>query len=343
MKFIHLTLMLMILFSACSTESTPHPYTPTAASTSTASPSPTSTPTPAPPGWCSAKPDGDFLIIGYLPDYRELNPKWGKCLTDIIYFSAEPETDGGLNTSRLDENVLQNLREMRADSGTRILVSIGGWERSDRFAAMAAHEQTRKYFVASLAEYIYKNKLNGADFDWEFPQNKAEFQNYILLLQEIHADFRPKGLILSVALSPDSEFPLEDFSVVDRIHIMSYDRGPQHSTYEQAVQDLQTFLDAGLPRQKLILGIPFYGRETTPPYNESTYAEIIGQYHPSPEIDEVNGIYFNGIETIQKKTCLAFDANIGGVMVWELGQDTTDNTSLLQAIQRTTQNSRCEN
>jgi len=343
MRFVHLTFMFMFLFSACATKSTPPPSTPTADSTSTASPSPMPTQTPVPPGWCSPKSESNFLIIGYLPDYRELNPKWGKCLTDIIYFSAEPQADGNLNTDRLNENILQGLREMQVNYGTRTFISIGGWERSDQFAAMAAHEQTRKHFVDSLAKYINQNNLNGADFDWEFPQNETEFQNYILLLKEAHADFQPKGLILSVALSPDSEFPLTDFSVVDRIHIMSYDRGPQHSTYEQAVQDLQTFLDAGLPREKLILGVPFYGREMASPHNESTYAEIIEQYHPSPTMDKVNGIYFNGLATIQKKTCLALNENIGGIMIWELGQDTTDNTSLLQAIQRTTQNGECEN
>ena len=328
MKFIHLTLMLIVLFSACSTESAPPPSTPTADSTSTASPSPAPTLTPTPP-------DRIFPVIGYLPDYREVNPEWGKYLTDIIYFSAEPRADGGLDTGRLDKTVLQKLREMQTNYGARILISIGGWERSDRFAAMAARARTRQRFVESLAEYIFTNKLNGADFDWEFPQNKTEFQNYILLLQEVHANFQSKGLILSVALSPDSEFPLADFSVADRIHIMSYDRGPQHSTYEQAIQDLQTFLDAGLPREKLILGVPFYGRETTPPYRESTYADIMEQYRPSLALDEVDGIYFNGIATIQRKTCLALNENIGGIMIWELGQDTTDNTSLLQAIHRT--------
>ncbi len=334
MKNFHLTFALVFLLSACATKSTPPPSTPTADSTSAAFPSPLPTLTPTPPGWCSSKSDSGFLIIGYLPDYRELNPEWGKCLTDIIYFSAEPQADGGLDTSRLNENVIQKLREMQAHYGTRILISIGGWERSKQFAAMTANEQTRRHFVESLAEYVHKNKLNGTDFDWEFPQSETEFQNYILLLKEIRANFQPKGLILSVALSPDSEFPLKGFFVADRIQIMSYDRSPQHSTYEQAVQDLQTFLDAGMPREKLILGLPFYGRKTVPPYNESTYAEIMDQYHPSPEIDEVNGIYFNGIATIQKKTCLALNENIGGVMIWELGQDTTDNTSLLQATRQ---------
>jgi GH18 family chitinase len=135
-----------------------------------------------------------------------------------------------------------------------------------------------------------------------------------------------------VALSPDPSLPLASFAVVDRVHIMSYDRDAQHSTYEQAVKDLQLFIDAGLPPEKLILGIPFYGRNTQPPYRVLAYNEIVRQYHPAFNVDEVDGMYYNGIETVQHKTCYALSKSAGGVMIWELAHDTLDETSLLQKI-----------
>jgi len=52
----------------------------------------------------------------------------------------------------------------------------------------------------------------------------------------------------------------------------------------------------------------------------------------------VDGIYFNGIDTIQRKTCLVMQERIGGVMIWELAQDTTDETSLLLAISQAMSN-----
>ena len=127
-------------------------------------------------------------------------------------------------------------------------------------------------------------------------------------------------------------FQLEFFSVVDRVHIMSYDHAERHSTYEQAIKDLQIFLDAGIPPERLILGIPFYGRNIQPPNRELSYAEIMKQYKPSSSMDEVDGIYFNGMNTVQRKTCYAISENIGGVMVWELAHDTLDETSLLQRM-----------
>ena len=55
-------------------------------------------------------------------------------------------------------------------------------------------------------------------------------------------------------------------------------------------------------------------------------------YSPEPDVDEVNNIYFNGIDTIKQKTTYVVENGYGGIMIWEVGQDTTDETSLLKAI-----------
>jgi chitinase len=316
-----ITPILLVLLVACGIQ-TPLPTTPVPEST----PDVFSALTPD-----SAQP---FAVIGYLPDYRALDPEWGKYVTDIIYFSAEPTPSGGLDTSRLNEDTFKALREMKARYGTRIHISVGGWERSDGFAPMTANAKTRQAFVQNLLKFSLSHELDGVDLDWEFPEDESELANYISLLTEIKNAFAEHGMTVSVALSPDFKDSLSSYTVTDRIHIMSYDRGARHSTYEQAVADLQLFLDAGIPPEKLILGIPFYGRNITSPYDEFTYAEIIEQYHPAPDVDEVDDIFFNDVETVQLKTCHAMGKNIGGVMVWELAQDTMDKTSLLAAIKR---------
>jgi len=274
----------------------------------------------------------DFAVIGYFPDYRVLNPAWAQHLTDIIYFSAEPRPDGTLDTSRLNAETMQALHELKVQYGLRVHISIGGWERSSGFAAMTADSDTRGNFVENLTIYVLDNNLDGVDFDWEFPEDETEFENYISLLAETNEAFSVHDLIVSVALSPDLKETLSSYAIVDRVHIMSYDRGPYHSTYDQAVSDLQVFINAGLPREKLILGVPFYGRNNTPPYKALSYEEILRRFHPARDVDEVDGIFFNGIDTIQRKTCLAMQERVGGVMIWELAHDTTDETSLLLAI-----------
>lgn len=326
-------LVMILMLSACGTGTAPPLSTIEAAPISPASPTPvTRLPSPVSPL------ADNFAVIGYFPDYRVLNPAWAKHLTDIIYFSAEPRSDGTLDTSRLTPESMQALHELKVQYDIRVHISIGGWERSSGFAAMAANAKTRGNFVEHLTVYALENDLDGVDFDWEFPEDDLQLQDYISLLKETKSAFEPHGLLVSVTLSPDFKETLGSYAIVDRIHIMSYDRGPYHSTYDQAVSDLQVFIDAGLPREKLILGVPFYGRNNTPPYKALSYEEIFQQFHPARDVDEVDGIFFNGIDTIQRKTCLAMQEGIGGVMIWELAHDVTDETSLLLAISQALSN-----
>ncbi|HMV28990.1 MAG TPA: glycosyl hydrolase family 18 protein [Anaerolineales bacterium] len=316
------------LLVACGGGATPLP-SPEADST----PIPSSTPQPT----ATSAPVPNFPVIGYLPDYRELNPAWASSLTDIIYFSAEPRADGSLDTSRLTEETWQALASLKDENGIRVHISIGGWGRDGAFVEMSADPETRKTFIANLLNFLQERQLDGADFDWEFPQNDTEFEQYIALLTETKAALSPHGLLVSVALPAESSFPLGEFAVVDRVHLMSYDRGERHSTFEQSVADVEAFLEAGIPPEKLILGMPFYGRGMSSPSDTYSYEQIRSTYAPAPDVDEVGDIYFNGLNTIRHKVCYGIAQNLGGFMVWELGLDTVDESSLLQQIYRLAQ------
>jgi GH18 family chitinase len=303
------------------------------------------TPIPAtatPEGICPGTLPNGFVILGYLPEYRALNPEWGRCLTDIAYFSAEPRPDGTLDASRLSDDTWRNLRAMKAEYGTRLHLTVGGWERSTGFAPMTSDAKTRTLFVQNLLAFVLENGLDGVDFDWEFPEGDEEFENYIVLLTEVKAAFAEHGLTVSVALSADnaSTMDLSRFTVVDRVHVMSYDRSAYHSVYYMAVEDMNTFTINKIPPGNLLLGVPFYGRLTSEPYTATSYQELMSLHYPPADVDEVDAIYFNGIGTISLKTCFAREGGYGGIMIWELGQDTWDETSLLQAIHQAAVN-RC--
>ena len=311
-------LFLTCLLISCAGMASP-PTTPEAASTLSAVPT-------------LEEPRAEIPVIGYFPDYRELNPAWAANLTDIIYFSAEPRADGTLDTSRLSDDTWNALRQLKNEYGLRVHLSIGGWERDGAFASVSADPALREIFVNTVLDFLLAHDLAGVDFDWEFPQTADEFQNYIALLTETKAALESHALLVSVALPAEAGFPLGEFAVVDRVHLMSYDRGERHSTFEQAAADVQTFLDAGIPPEKLILGMPFYGRAVTPPFDEFSYAQLVNDYAPAPDTDEVNGIYFNGPGTIRRKVCYGIQEGLGGFMIWELSQDTSDSSSLLHTI-----------
>ncbi len=259
----------------------------------------------------------------------------GGYLTDIVYFSIGLDATGALDTDLINPATLAALRAMRDRDGVRIFVAVGGWGRSRDFAAVAADPDLRVKAAQALVAFCRENELDGVDFDWEFPANARENDAYVALLVEVHRAFAPHSLKISVALASWQDLGATGYASVDRVHLMSYDHEGRHATFAQAAADVRVFLERGVLPEKLLLGVPFYGRDVHQSAVALTYAEIVALHHPAPGDDEAGGVYFNGIATIQKKTRYAQDQGLGGVMIWELGQDTTDDTSLLRAIQLT--------
>jgi hypothetical protein len=298
---------------------------------------PTSLPGQA--GYCPGSDPG-LLIIGYLPEYQAFNPEISTCLTDLIFFSLEPTADGRLDTSRLAPERLAQLQEARAlnsqKGNFRVHLSLGGWGRNGGFPSMVVDPVLRQNFVRELDAFLRQNEFDGVDFDWEFPETEAETQGYIELVQETKQALSAWGGLVTVTFYP-KEMDLTPFLSADRIHIMSYDRGARHATYEQAKEDVDLFLRLGVPPEKLVLGLPFYGREMNEPYTAYTYDQLVRQFAPAPELDEVGGIYFNGLHTVARKACLARERGLAGVMIWEVGQDVQPGSglegySLLRAV-----------
>ena len=69
-----------------------------------------------------------------------------------------------------------------------------------------------------------------------------------------------------------------------------------------------------MPKVKLVLGLPFYGRNAQD--TAATYAEIVQRHHPKPSVDLAGGFHFNGPATIRRKTAYALQQNFAGVMIW---------------------------
>ena len=112
---------------------------------------------------------------------------------------------------------------------------------------------------------------------------------------------------------------------------MSYDAEGKHSTLGQAQADVRKFRDAGVPAGKLRLGLPFYGRGITDRNVAKAYSELAPAVK-TPETDELDGIYFNGPDTIRAKTRFAQEQKLSGVMIWEIAQDAAGDASLLKSI-----------
>lgn len=283
-----------------------------------------------------AEPPGEFRVVGYLPDYRatKYDLSRARSLTDLIVFSAEPTKDGSLNLDRLKAAPWPRLRAFKTRHRVRLILCVGGWERSEHFPAVASSEERRKSFVKAAVRVCLDHRLDGLDLDWEHPKTEKEQDGYGALLTELRGAFKPHGLMLSVTMAAWQKLPQGAFDAVDAVHLMAYDHEGKHSTFDAAWVDVKSARCQGVPAGKIVLGLPFYGRHTKK-RDALTYAEVVEKFMPELDTDEAGSIYFNGPKTIRRKTEFALKNKLGGVMAWELGQDADGKHSLLGVIDET--------
>ena len=107
------------------------------------------------------------------------------------------------------------------------------------------------------------------------------------------------------------------------MHMMSYDQQGQHSTFAFAERVAAQGARI-LPAAQLTLGVPFYGRHVRTG-DWKSYEDLVQEFsalqQPDGAVDEVGGYYLNGRQTIAAKARLAREHGLGGVMIWEVGQD----------------------
>lgn len=284
---------------------------------------------------CAGADKPDCAVIGYLPEYRieQVQPEHCRALTCLIYFGLKPQADGRIAASPVRLSVLKKLKAIKRLSRCRMLISAGGWERSDGFPALAGHQAARKRFITDVHSFCRQHGFDGVDYDWEHPKGAAELASYVRLLAETKAAFREDGLLVTVAQASWQNLGSEAYGVVDRIHLMAYDHDYPQATPGKGRADVERLIEWDCPPGKIALGLPFYGRNRTG--MARTYAELVGTRQVDPDTDNIDGYAFNGRTTITAKVNFAMQRRLAGVMIWEVGQDTrrTD-LSLLTTIDR---------
>lgn len=189
---------------------------------------------------------------------------------------------------------IRNLK--KANPKLKTLLAIGGWSfGTQKFKDMSATRYSRQTFIYSAIPFLRARHFDGLDVDWEYPKGGDDKKNFVLLLKELREAFEAEAqevkkprLLLSAAVpvGPDNVRGGYDVPAVagylDFINLMAYDfhgkweretghNAPLHAPSSDsewrkqlsvsAAADLWTRL--GAPKEKLIIGMPTYGRTFT--------------------------------------------------------------------------------
>jgi chitinase len=316
--------LLAILLTSCSASATPTPST-----TVTQTPEPTAIPSPIP---------SQFIILAYATEgiVADIIP-YDK-LTHINYAFLTPKDDGTFNPI----NNGWKLKQIIATGHTKnvkVLISVGGWGWDGQFETMAANPESRSAFVQNLKAFVDEYQLDGADIDWEYPDAGESSQHFLSLIQELRAAIPNKLLTTAVVSYGDNALGIhpESFELFDFINVMTYD-GPDHGTMEQFEKGLAYWSERGLPKEKIVMGMPFYAHVKDSSAEGVTFAKLVQADPAAAQVDEFDyyGMteVYNGIPTVQAKTRIAME-EASGVMFWALDHDTQGELSLVNAIYQT--------
>ena len=268
-------------------------------------------------------------VVGYFPEYRWStfgSIDWD-AVTHLNYFSLSANSDGSLSTGNINVGHMQTLVSAAHGHGDTVSITVG----PQSFSTIAQTPAALTNFANNIVQFAETYNLDGIDIDWEPSPRGSDIARYGTLVNALHVQTSTRGLLLTAAVNPiNKEMPLAATTKMDWLNVMCYDFWPaDHSNYADSTEAMDGWHAYGVPKDKLVMGVPFYGRKGTTWTNTvpRTYAALVNDYfvanntYPAPDVDVLDGYHFNGRNTIRNKAEFVRDNSYGGVMIWELGQD----------------------
>ena len=318
-------------------------------------------PTALNPGVPSDEPadpmDDDHIVVAYFTSWSTGTPD-PTLMTHINY--AFGHVSESFNSIKIDNP--DNLRKVAALKNTnpklKVLLSLGGWG-SGNFSELCADAKHRTDFAADCLRVIDDYGIDGIDIDWEYPGSSVadissspdDPANFVLLLKEIREAIGDSHLLtLASGASGTGLLFKELLPYVDYICIMAYDLvdPPKHHAplfrsnllagYITASECVDKHLSSGATADKLVLGVPFYGRgcdkyKKNEPFSGITVqagcTEKWDDTAKEPYIVDSHGSVVLGFENARSITCkrdYIKEKGLKGIMYWEYRYDDSQNT-----------------
>lgn len=341
-----------------------------------------------------APPEGNW---GNLPT-SEIN--WDN-FTHMVYFTFLPNSDGSVadvqSVENLNKSRLSAIVEAAHKNETPILYTVGGWNTRNEFLG-AMSDSNREAFIDNLVQVLNEWNFDGIDINME-PIREEDRETYMQFITELHARLQDQEtpllstplLTAAVRWQPELFGELQDN--FDQINIMTYDMsgtwegwvtwhnsplfnggntfpGSTDRQLPSVNKNVQDYLEAGVDRNKLGIGIDFYGyvwegvSEPMENWSENNepdlspeggvpYHDLYNNYNledsewdkdakvPYVSIEDPETfISFDNKRSVREKIKYAKNNSLGGAMIWELGGGYRSNApenekdNLLEAIKR---------
>ncbi|MEI7024388.1 glycosyl hydrolase family 18 protein [Paenibacillus sp. y28] len=270
-------------------------------------------------------------------------------------------------SGKLTDNSSKDMVAYLKQRGHQVHALVHNQFDASLTSAFLANDAAVQSFVTNLVERAAALGIDGLNIDFEnlAGKDRAAFTAFMKKLTDsAHA----KGLVVSVDLPRGSikwnhltAFDHEKLgAMVDYIVTMTYDQnwssGPTAGSVaglDWVEQGVQEFLSYGIPRDKLIMGIPFYVREWKIDSSgglvssravlmkqlsdliksknaKLTWDSTYGQYKAEYTEDGYTFVlWMETEETVKARLAIAKKYELAGVAAWRLGYEQSDLWTML--------------
>jgi len=237
------------------------------------------------------------VIIGYVGGFRGLiNVNVSPQKLSIINYAFVDVKDNRawLHREATDTINFRKLNDLKKQNpALRVVISIGGWTWSGKFSDAVLTDTARVAFAASAADIVRKYDLDGIDIDWEYPARKGlagniyrpeDKVNYTLMFRDLRRALDSikiqthKSYLLTCAVGGFKDF-VDNTEMgkaaqyLNYINLMTYDynekvashhtnlyKSKKYKGKNSADKAVDEFIASGVPSEKLVMGMAFYGR-----------------------------------------------------------------------------------
>ncbi len=281
---------------------------------------------------------------------------WNR-FTHLALIFALPQKDGNLLTHEID-SLIELLGEAARAKGKKLFLSIGGATGyQDAFQQIAQSPEKLHKFAQAVADYARKHQLDGVDIDWEYWTKQAVYKQggndpvesklLVLLLAELRKQLPAKVALTTSVFAgywSGEQYLSELQQHVDYVALMSYDftgswpESPvkHHADFATFKASIDFLTDRGFNREKILVGIPFYGKEFVDGKKQQvvdkSYRDLIPQLvakKQSVNSGKLDHVYYETPELVTQKSHYIVDEGMAGVMFFELTQDAYDSPDSL--------------
>ena len=253
------------------------------------------------------------IILAYFTEYTEVLPEVS-LLTHINYahgrFADPANGTGGIVITESKKAPIKDVVALKSvNPKLKVCLMIGGWGgHADGFSMMARDAAKRTEFCQSVKSLLDKHGLDGVDIDWEYPTQSADNEtgadpsdtrNFNLVLKELRETIGTDKII-SFASSSSAKYVdwANAMKYLDYVNVMTYDMGAAPNGHNSPLHKSAVFnhrswdesVDAhekgGVPRNRMVMGIPFYGKAEKSPAAGQKLFDYTVRYYEIPDIIE---------------------------------------------------------